>query len=361
MNYFNWYKKGLIYILLGFNFSSCLPWDLPDECTEGLPSLSVSTGTTINATVGGSSASWSLVNSSGSVVLSSSGTNLSFNPTSLASGNYTIKAVGRNSCGFTFDVSQVYVKSQPLIDMVNITGGTFQMGDIRDEGYADEKPIRLVVLSNFRIGKYEVSYDQWRTVMGGTASGATPEENVDWYDAVKFCTSLSDREGRQRVYEINGSEVNAIWNANGYRLPTEAEWEYAAGGGETNRTRFGNGRNILNPAEANFDASSFYKEDYSNVGSGGWMTVEIGSFIPNQLGLYDMTGNVEEWCWDWWDSYPNVSPDINPKGAFSGTERIVRGGSTSRSPKQSRVPFRGKWDPTTDGLRSVGFRVATNF
>ena len=367
MNYFNWYKKGLIYILLGFNFSSCLPWDLPDECTEGLPSLSVSTGTTINATVGGNSANWSLVNSSGSVVLSSSGTNLSFNPTSLASGNYTIKAVGRNSCGFQFDVSQVYVKAS-FVEMVSIPGGTFQMGDTRGEGGirfagdSDELPVHSVTLSSFLMGKYEVTQSQWQAVMGNNPSSFSdcpncPVEQVSWLEVITFCNALSDLEGKQRVYVINGENVTANWIANGYRLPTEAEWEYAAGGGATNRTRFGNGRDILDATEANFKATLQDKEPYSKEGPYRARTVIIGSFIPNRLGLYDMSGNVAEWCWDAPVGYSSGSVSNPRVGTLeSRGPRILRGGSWFYSPYSCRVTARSGTGLFTASF-GIGFRV----
>ena len=121
------YKYLLLFLVTSIGLHSCKSWDLPDECTEGMPSLSVNTGTNINATAGGNTASWSLVNSSGSVVLSQDGSNLSFNSSLLPSGNYTIKAVGRNSCGFRFDLSQVYVKASQLLvgnDAVNVTAGS---------------------------------------------------------------------------------------------------------------------------------------------------------------------------------------------------------------------------------------------
>ena len=261
--------------------------------------------------------------------------------------------------------------SKLAFKMVPIQAGKFTIGSKVTEKNrkADEGPQKEIQVAAFWMSAYEVTRDELDVFLKDESTSQNITDDAITRPSAQY-VDLSWGMGKEGGYPANSmSQRTAIMYCRWlyektkifYRLPTEAEWEYAAGGGETNRTRFGNGRNILNPAEANFDASSFYKEDYSNVGSGGWMTVEIGSFIPNQLGLYDMTGNVEEWCWDWWGSYPNVSPDINPKGAFSGTERIVRGGSASRSPKQSRVPFRGKWSPTTDGLQSVGFRVATNF
>ena len=335
---------------------------MPNECTEALPSsLSITTEGMVNATAGGNTASWSLVNSSGSVVLSQDGSNLSFNSSLLPSGNYTIKAVGRNSCGFQFDLSQVYVKtSSPFIEMVNIPGGTFQMGDTRGEGDPDEKPIRNVTLSSFRIGKYEVTQAQWQTVMGNNPSGFQncpncPVEQVSWLYSIEFCNRLSDREGRQRVYSINGDNVTANWSADGYRLPTEAEWEYAAGGGMTNRTRFGNGRDILDTSEANFNPER--GSSYSNSGIYRQSTVGVGSLTANRLGLYEMSGNIYEWCWDWYGIYSS-QPEGNTRGPLSGSIRVLRGGSWLYPASDCRVTNRGYGTPS-DFHFNVGFRVVT--
>jgi formylglycine-generating enzyme required for sulfatase activity len=362
MNHINGFRRVLVYFLIGFGLSSCFPWDLPTECTQAVPSsLNINTGTIINVTAGGNTANWSLVNSSGSVVLSSSGTNLSFNPTSLASGNYTIRASGRNGCGFTFELSQSYIKTAP-IDLVSIPGGTFQMGDTRGEGGSDELPVRSVTVSSFRMSRYEVTQAQWQAVMENNPSDFQngpncPVERVSWFDAVAFCNALSIREGRQVVYTINGTNVTANWSANGYRLPTEAEWEYAAGGGPTNRTRFGNGRDILDASEANFNASADFKQSYSNIGIYRQRTMEVGSYISNRFGLYDMSGNVWEWCWDWTGTYQSQS-EINPKGSFSGVRRTIRGGCWINAPYFCRVTLRYNESPI-GVFNGVGFRVVT--
>lgn len=194
--------------------------------------------------------------------------------------------------------------------------------------------------------------------MGNNPSGFTncPVERVSWYDAIDFCNRLSDREGRQRVYTGSGDNITANWSANGYRLPTEAEWEYAAGGGASNRTRFGNGRDILDASEANFDVS--YKEPYSNVGIYRGRTVAAGSFIPNRFGLYDMSGNVDEWCWDWEDTYPSQS-QTNPRGPSSGNERVLRGGAWEYESDFARIAFRDYIYPD-ESYDVLGFRVVVS-
>lgn len=247
-----------------------------------------------------------------------------------------------------------------LIEMVNIPGGTFQMGDTRNDGEPDEKPVRTVSVNGFRMGKYEVTKSQWYEIMGNNTGYFDncvncPIANISWLNVITFCNKLSDREGRQRVYTINGGNVTADWNANGYRLPTEAEWEYAAGGGAMNRTRFGNGKDILDPSEANFYPQDIYP--YSNVGIYRIKTVAVGSFIPNQFGLYDMSGNVMEWCWDWYGTYQSSS-ESNPRGPSSGSDHVLRGGSWGSPAVNCRVNSRARNTPDyRDSYR--GFRVVT--
>ena len=154
--------------------------------------------------------------------------------------------------------------------------------------------------------------------------------------------------------------VTPNWQANGYRLPTEAEWEYAAREGGK-KVRFGNGQNTLRATEANFDASKDYKEPYSEVGEYKERTVAVDSFAPNALGLYNMSGNVWEWCWDWYsEDYYKNSPVQNPRGPEEGDYRVVRGGSWGGTPFICRAALRYTYDPNyRDHL--VGFRLCRVF
>ncbi|SOD96428.1 SUMF1/EgtB/PvdO family nonheme iron enzyme [Spirosoma fluviale] len=232
----------------------------------------------------------------------------------------------------------------PFAQMVYIPGGTFQMGDTRREGDKDEKPVHTVTVSSFLMGKYEVTQRQWEAVMGNNPSyfkdcPDCPVEQVSWDDVQAFLQQLNARTGGT------------------YRLPTEAEWEYAAGGGSGTRTRFGNGRDVLDPAEANFDAREAYKETYSVVGEWRRKVVPVGSFRANALGLHDMTGNVYEWCADWYADYSHRSQH-NPTGpAATKRGRVLRGGCWLSNP-QFRGPVRNFGTPSTRNSYS-GFRVVS--
>jgi formylglycine-generating enzyme required for sulfatase activity len=267
-------------------------------------------------------------------------------------------------------------------DLVKITGGTFQMGDSYGDGSNDEKPVHTVSVSTFYMGKKEVTFDEYDAYCDATGTtkpddvnwgrGQRPVINVNWYDAVEYCNWRSRKERLTSVYTIDKTNkdpnnqntsdtqkwtVSVNWNANGYRLPTEAEWEYAAREGGK-KVRFGNGKDTADPSEINFDASAAYKKEYSVVGEYRQKTVPAGSFSPNRLGLYDMSGNVWEWCYDWYDKgyYGQGNGADNPKGATGGKSRCVRGGSWADDPSNCRAAFRVDGDPIVRSL-TVGFRV----
>lgn len=185
-------------------------------------------------------------------------------------------------------------------DMVYVEGGTFTMGATSEQGsdaYSDESPAHSVTVSDFYIGKYEVTQAQWRAVMGSNPSNFKgdnlPVEQVSWNDIQKFITKLNTMTGKT------------------FRLPTEAEWEYAARGGNQSKGYKYSGSNTL-------DNVAWY------YNSGG-KTHPVGQKQPNELGLYDMSGNVWEWCQDWYGSYSSSS-QTNPTGPSSGSYRVLRGG-----------------------------------
>ncbi|MBK8703119.1 MAG: SUMF1/EgtB/PvdO family nonheme iron enzyme [Saprospiraceae bacterium] len=243
------------------------------------------------------------------------------------------------------------------------------MGDIMGDKEYDSETLHPVTVSTFYLSPYEVTfeeYDRYCETTGkeksgdqGWGRGKRPVINVNWYDAVEYCNWRSRQANLKPVYTINGTNVSADWSANGYRLPTEAEWEYAAravngkGGG---KVRFGNGKDIADPKEINFNGSKDYKKPYSVVGEYRGKTTQVGNFSPNSLGLYDMSGNVWEWCWDWYGTYPTNS-QTDPKGAGSGSRRVRRGGSWRGNPVNARCAYRYGFTPDSR-VSYLGFRLA---
>ena len=204
------------------------------------------------------------------------------------------------------------------IALVFVKGGTFTMGCTSEQSDcdSDEKPTHRVTVSDFYMGKYEVTQKQWREIMGNNPSKFSgcdncPVEQVSWNDVQKFIKKLNQKTGKK------------------YRLPTEAEWEYAARGGvETH------GRASLYAGSNNIGEVAWYK---SNSGS---KTHPVGQKKPNELGLFDMTGNVWEWCNDWYGDYSSSS-QTNPKGPASGSFRVLRGGGWISGARGCRVAIRG--------------------
>lgn len=211
---------------------------------------------------------------------------------------------------------------------------------------SDEKPAHQVTLSDFYLGKYEVTQKLWRDIMGNDPSNfkncdQCPVEQVSWEDVQAFLQKL-----------------NTKYPGRNYRLPTEAEWEYAAReGGKA--VLFGNGKNIADPKEMNFYSQESAKKPYSVAGNYRGKTTPVGSFAPSVLGLYDMAGNVREWCSDWYGSdYYSSSPSSNPQGAAFGSGRVVRGGSWGSYPQNCRVADRNNDTPGNRSNGGVGFRLA---
>jgi len=239
---------------------------------------------------------------------------------------------------------------------VRVEGGTFQMGS---DAHDREKPIHTVTVKSFNLSKYEVTQKEWFEVMGKNPSyfkgDNLPVENVSWYDAIEYCNARSQKEGLTPAYTIDKSRSdpnnqnsydNVRWvvtwnrNANGYRLPTEAEWEYACRAGTT--TAYNTGASIT-------DNTGWYSANSDRK------THPVGQKPANAWGLYDMHGNVFEWCWDWYDDYPSgAQPD--PVGASSGSSRVERGGSWNITAQFARSAFRNYADPY-DRYIDLGFRV----
>jgi formylglycine-generating enzyme required for sulfatase activity len=231
-------------------------------------------------------------------------------------------------------------------EMVRINAGTFTMGTTADEieryNVVEVPSQRQVTVSSFYMGKYEVTQKEYLEVTGTNPSyfkGDTlPVESVSWYDAVEYCNRRSQREGLTPAYAIDGNDVTWNQNANGYRLPTEAEWEYACRAGTV--TSFSTGNNITT-GQANYNGNF----PFFNNAKGRYRerTTKVGSFKPNPWGLYDMHGNVSEWCWD-----------LLPSG-----ERIDRGGNWGSPGGVVRSARPNSEKPTLRGSIR-GFRVARN-
>ena len=237
---------------------------------------------------------------------------------------------------------------------MEIPAGSFTMGFDTDEDMVDYKPAHAVTISNaFYMSETEITQKQWSDIMDKSnpskyALGDDyPVEQVTWYRTLEFCNKLSTVEGYTPCYTINGSDVTCNFNANGYRLPTEAEWEYACRAGNTGD----------------------YCTD-GDVGDYAWCAENSGintnpvkQKSPNAFGLYDMHGNVWEWCWDWYEyEYYETSPSTDPVGPDSGFgERVRRGGSFMDGYAMAKSYIRGSFNVTNDNFNgNLGFRVVRN-
>jgi formylglycine-generating enzyme required for sulfatase activity len=216
--------------------------------------------------------------------------------------------------------------AQKKIKMVLVEGGTFEMGS-DNKNFKDETPKHKVRVDSFYISQFEISFDDYMVFCNQAGYSEPygtydyPVTNITWQRAVMMCNWLSRRDGFDRAYDIQRDDketyfkVTCNFKSNGYRLPTEAEWEYATRGGHRSKNYKFSGSN-----------SPFSVAWYSDTYQG--MEHKSGELLPNELGLYDMTGNVAEWCWDRYDeSYYSKKDSINPKGPDVGSYRVFRGGS----------------------------------
>lgn len=253
-------------------------------------------------------------------------------------------------------------------EMISVNGGTFIMGDSIQAQASAAHP---VTLSSFFIGKYEVTQAEWLAIMESNPSVNAgnlkkPVDNISWYDALVYCNKRSLAENLTPCYTISNStnpadwgnvptSVNSTWNAatcnwsaKGYRLPTEAEWEFAARGGN-----YSNG--FMFPGSDNSDSVGW------TLLIAGSSTHPVGKKAPNELGIYDMTGNVWEWNWDWSDGYYSPEAQTNPTGAVSSSYngRSNRGSSYMAHNFYARVYDRNWWQPQGKGKFS-GLRLASS-
>jgi len=220
-------------------------------------------------------------------------------------------------------------------DMISVPGGSYIAGTKENLYYGT--PLRQVTVSGFDMCAFEVTQDLYLQVMGADPSSfrgdpKRPAEGMNWYDAVLFCNKLSVRSGFRKAYAVKGTKVSCDWSADGYRLPTVAEWEYAAAGSD--------------------DSIAWYVEN-----SGG-ETHPVGMKGPNKLGFHDMSGNVSEWCWDWESDVDPDSPTslADPRGPDSGKRRSIKGGGWGSLGSSCDAEAKDSGEPST-ASPEVGFRI----
>jgi len=234
-------------------------------------------------------------------------------------------------------------------EMIAFAAGTFIMGCTEGQTgcHDDETAHEVTITRDYWIGETEVTRDQWEALMGPwsftypNASGSYPVNEISWYDVLAYANALSASEGFTPVYVINGADTTQNLNADGYRLPTEAEWEYAARCGE----------DLLYAGSDELDSVGWY------VANAGGASRPVAGKSPNACGLHDMSGNVWEWVWDRMDFGYSGEPEIDPTGPAAGTNRVLRGGNWNYGASLCRVANRYAVGPV-DSDEISGFRLA---
>lgn len=237
---------------------------------------------------------------------------------------------------------------ETVLEFVEIPAGSFIMGKDVDDPWDVAPAHQITIDFNFYMSTTEITQEQWKTVMAGSNPSKKeyigdnkPVQQVTWHRAVEFCNRLSEMENLEKCYTINGTEVTCDFSKNGWRLPTEAEWEYCCRAGNTGD--FGGSGNID-------------EMGWSNENSGNDIH-DVAQKKANDFGLYDMHGNVYEWCWDWYETdYYSKSPEVNPKGSDEEIEKVLRGGSFINNPELCTSWIRKSASPTLFNY-NWGFRV----
>jgi formylglycine-generating enzyme required for sulfatase activity len=236
-------------------------------------------------------------------------------------------------------------------EMVVIPGGVFLMGSSQDDtqAYRDEKPQHRVAVSTFYMARLPVTRQWYRDMLGTSPSewkqdkddDRLPANYVSWFEAVQFCNALSARCSLQSCYQIEGERVEWNRDVDGYRLPTEAEWEYAVRAGTMTPWFCGDDEQLLR-------RYAWYGEDW------GRDVYPVGGKEPNPWRLYDMMGNVWEWCWDWYGPYP-ADAAVDPVGPYHSDSRMLRGGAFVNVARILRSAIRN-WDGPVYRNWNLGFR-----
>ncbi|MGN0005650.1 MAG: flavodoxin [Candidatus Gastranaerophilaceae bacterium] len=254
-------------------------------------------------------------------------------------------------------------------NFVLIKGGSFQMGSPETEAWRSDDEIQhTVTVSDFYMSRYELTQKEYEELIGNNPSNFSgdnlPVENVSWLDAVAYCNARSKKEGLTPAYKINGLNVSWDRSADGYRLPTEAEWEYACRAGTT--TPFYTEKSP-SADEANYYGhypyqieDNYFSQEKLEVQPGEYRqtTVSVGSFSANPYGLYDMHGNVGEWVWDYYGAYSSETQN-DPTGPSSGTLRVYRGGGWNDFAKNMRSAYRATLEQSK-GSFNIGIRLVRN-
>ena len=233
---------------------------------------------------------------------------------------------------------------EPIVpEMVLVEAGSFEMGSA--DGLSDDQPVHTVRITRpFYVARYAVTFEEYDRFCEDTIGQNKPDDNgwgrgnrpvmhVTWYDAVAYCNWLSEKEGLTPCYSGKGRATECEFSANGYRLPTEAEWEYAARGGQKSQ-------GYRYAGSDNPDDVAWY------IGNSGGQTHPVGQKQPNELGLYDMSGNLFEWCWDWYgEDYYASSPSSDPTGPPAPRTTIPW--------ELNRVRRSGSWRENSDTIRTT--------